>query len=222
MVKRAAVVGLGTVGIPLALMVAEAGVLVVGLERDARKVDALNRGEYPLPGKEPGITELLQSVRKTGRFEATTDPDKMRGADVFLVCVETPFDHARNEPNYAALRGAVETLATRIAKGALVVVESDDGSGDPEAQRAGLTAHPAAVQGGDDVEALLGVGEAERLGHEHLQHRAREVVLERTPVEQEPAGAGGQPHARDRLLTASRRANHLGRTDHPRTTSGVT
>lgn len=124
MAKRAVVVGLGTVGIPLALKVAEAGVRVTGLEHDARKVEALNRGEYPLPGKEPGIAELLQSVRKTGRFEATADPEKARGADFYLLCVETPFDHQRHEPDTAALRGAAEAIAPRIGHGSVVVVES--------------------------------------------------------------------------------------------------
>ena len=70
---QAAVVGMGYVGIPVALMIAEAGFDVIGLDIDERKITSLNEGKYPIEGEEPGIQEMLERSLNSGRFAASSD-----------------------------------------------------------------------------------------------------------------------------------------------------
>ncbi|MBM4237386.1 MAG: nucleotide sugar dehydrogenase, partial [Euryarchaeota archaeon] len=71
--KRIAVVGLGYVGLPLACLFAEKGHGAIGIDTDEAKVDLVNRGQSPFPGKEPGLAELLSEVVRDGRLRATSD-----------------------------------------------------------------------------------------------------------------------------------------------------
>ena len=78
-------------------------------------------------------------------------------------------------------------------------------AGDAEADRAGLAAHAAAVEGRVDVVDLFGLREPQRLLGDHLVREDREVRRERAPVHQDLAGAVAQPHAGDRFLAATGR-----------------
>lgn len=86
-VKRVGVIGLGKLGSPLAATLAAAGLEVIGVDRDASKVDAINRGEAPVD--EPGLAALLTQCGKNLR--ATTDLEAAASAcDVTFVIVPTP------------------------------------------------------------------------------------------------------------------------------------
>lgn len=118
------VLGLGYVGLPVACLFAEAGFPVVGIRRSQEKVDLINRGICPIEGKEPGLAELLRSVVAGGRFQATTDYEACREADIVLIAVETPVEAGSKKPAYTALHGALQDLAPRLRRGSMVIIES--------------------------------------------------------------------------------------------------
>src|SRR5262245_50377662 len=86
---KVAVFGLGYVGTVTAACLAANGHDVWGVDVDASKVDAIRRGRSPVV--EPGLTELVDRVRISGRLQATTSAyEALDHADVSLVCVGTP------------------------------------------------------------------------------------------------------------------------------------
>jgi UDP-N-acetyl-D-mannosaminuronic acid dehydrogenase len=120
---KIAVCGLGYVGFPLALLFAEAGFQVIGVNRSQEKVKLINRGKTPIEGKEPGLKELFKKVRKTAKFLVTTDESKYQEAEVIIVAVETPVE-ANHEPAYRALKSALTSIGRNLKLGALVIIES--------------------------------------------------------------------------------------------------
>jgi len=122
--KKIVVVGMGYVGIPVAAEFANAGFDVVGVEIIKWKVDWINKGKCPIQGNEPGLTKLLKKVVKNGKLRATKDFMECRDADAILICTETPFDLKRKEPDYSALKSAVNSVAENLEKKSLIVVES--------------------------------------------------------------------------------------------------
>jgi UDP-N-acetyl-D-glucosamine dehydrogenase len=112
------IVGLGYVGLPLAVAFAEAGEDVIGVDVDATKVAGLRAGRSHI---EDIPSESLQAV--AGRLEFTTRAVDLHGAEAILVCVPTPLNRNR-EPDLGPLLGAAQTLAGVIARGQLVVLES--------------------------------------------------------------------------------------------------
>ncbi len=121
---RVTVVGLGTVGLPVAASLAQAGHSVVGIDADPGKVDAINRGELPLQAGEPELEALVAEVVAGGGLVATRDYDRIADADAVLICVNTPVDPVSHQPDYAALRSSLEDVAAHMKKGVLVSVES--------------------------------------------------------------------------------------------------
>ncbi len=121
---KVTVVGLGTVGLPVAASLAQTGHSVVGIDIDAGKVDAINRGELPLPAGEPELEALVAGVVSEGRLLATRDYDRIADADAVLICVDTPVDPLSHQPDYTALRSSLEDMAAHMKKGVLVSVES--------------------------------------------------------------------------------------------------
>jgi len=124
MFKKIVVVGMGYVGIPVAVEFANAGFDVVGVEILKWKVDWIDEGKCPIQGNEPMLAELLEKVVKNNKLRATQDFSVCREADAILICTETPFDLKRKEPNYSALKSAVSSVAENIRKKSLIVVES--------------------------------------------------------------------------------------------------
>jgi len=120
--KRAVVgiIGQGYVGLPLALVFAEAGFTVVGFDLDSAKVDALNRGESYI--KHIGTDRVARAVRG-GKFRATTDFDELKACDAVLICVPTPLGQHR-EPDLSYVLDSAKAVAKRLRKGQLVVLES--------------------------------------------------------------------------------------------------
>lgn len=139
---RVGVIGMGYVGLPLAVTFAEAGVPVLGLDAVQSKVDQINRGESYI--EDVPNDRLLPLVEK-GLVTATSDWDRMRFVDNVIICLPTPLDDHR-EPDLSAVLGAAESLATRLRKGHLVVLESTTYPGTtrdeltPVLERSGLTA----------------------------------------------------------------------------------
>lgn len=117
---RVGIVGLGYVGLPLAVTFAEAGVSVLGLDAIQSKVDAINGGTSYI---EDVSSERLAPLVTAGLVRATTSWDELRWVDSILIALPTPLDDHR-EPDLSAVLGAAESLAQRLRPGHLVVLES--------------------------------------------------------------------------------------------------
>ena len=114
------IIGQGYVGLPLALVVAEKGFPVVGLDVDAGKIEALNAGRsfiHYIPDSR------IAAVRESGKYEATENFDRLRECDVILICVPTPLT-AQREPDLRYIRIASEQIRDCLRPGQLVVLES--------------------------------------------------------------------------------------------------
>ena len=115
---RVGVVGLGYVGLPLVVALAQAEVGVVALDSDAGKIDALLRGESYI---EDVPSSALQAV--SDRIEPTTSYAALADVDAILLCVPTPLTRNR-EPDLGALVSAATAVAGVLRAGQLVVLES--------------------------------------------------------------------------------------------------
>jgi len=115
-----AIIGAGYVGLPLARTFADAGKQVLLVDVDAARVERLNAGESYI---EDVPTEVLKPLVDAGLVTATTDYDELREADAILVALPTPLSRQR-EPDLRILVSAVESIATRLRTGHLVILES--------------------------------------------------------------------------------------------------
>jgi UDP-N-acetyl-D-glucosamine dehydrogenase len=117
---RIGIIGLGYVGLPLAVEFAKAGYDVTGFDVDESKVTALNAGtSYILDVK----TEDVADNVKAGRMRATTDMSKLGDMDVVDICVPTPLRKTK-DPDMSYVVSAAEQIAKYIHPGMLIVLES--------------------------------------------------------------------------------------------------
>jgi UDP-N-acetyl-D-glucosamine dehydrogenase len=112
------IVGLGYVGLPLAVAFAEGGDDVIALDVDPRKVEAIRRGESYI---EDIPSQALDAVKD--KIEATTRPAALADAEAILICVPTPLT-ANREPDLGPLLDAGHALAGVLRTGQLVILES--------------------------------------------------------------------------------------------------
>jgi UDP-N-acetyl-D-glucosamine dehydrogenase len=117
---RIGIIGLGYVGLPLAVEFARAGFHVVGYDVDERKTSALNKGVSYIPDVP---TEHVAEIVKAGRFHATTDSAALADVDVIDICVPTPLRKTK-DPDMTYVVQAVEATARVLKKGQLVILES--------------------------------------------------------------------------------------------------
>ncbi len=133
--KRVAVIGMGYVGIPAAVLLADAGHDVVGIQRHSQrsgwKIDWLNQGRCPIGGNEPELPEILQRVVRVGKFRATDDYSVLRDVDVVLIDVQTPTD-VDHTPRYESLEEACQQAGSHLRAGMLIIVESTVAPGTTE------------------------------------------------------------------------------------------
>ena len=113
--------GCGHVGLPLALVLADAGLHVVCSDIDEQAVALVNRGEMPFT--EPGASALLATVLAAGTLRATTDPAVVADADAVVIVIGTPIDEHLN-PDLGAVQRAVEEVAAHLIDGQLLVLRS--------------------------------------------------------------------------------------------------
>ena len=114
------VLGMGYVGLPLALAAVRAGFRVIGFDIDLERVEHLNAGRSQI--KHIPSDDVAQACA-TGRFSATADFDRLGEADGLLIAVPTPLTKQR-EPDLSYVEATAETIAPRLRRGHLVVLES--------------------------------------------------------------------------------------------------
>ncbi|GAB4245984.1 MAG: nucleotide sugar dehydrogenase [Acidobacteriota bacterium] len=117
---KVAVVGMGYVGLPLAMEVVRAGFDVLGIDVDARKVEGLNAGRSHVLDVPD---EAVRRARESGKFAAYADYEPVREADCVSICVPTPLKKTR-DPDISYVTQAVEGILPRLHPGMLVVLES--------------------------------------------------------------------------------------------------
>ena len=113
------IIGLGYVGLPLALLFTEAGFPVTGFDVDSQKVEKLSRGEsyiYRVPS-----TEIQAARRK--KFSATMNYSDIARMDAVIICVPTPLNEQR-EPDLSFITNTAEAITPHLRAGQLVVLES--------------------------------------------------------------------------------------------------
>ena len=115
-----AVIGLGYVGLPLAVEKAKAGFKTIGFDIQQKRVDMVNRGENYIGDV---VQEDLASLVKSGMFKATTDYSLIGECDFIAICVPTPLD-AYQQPNISYVKSSVQEIAKYLKKGSIVVLES--------------------------------------------------------------------------------------------------
>jgi UDP-N-acetyl-D-glucosamine dehydrogenase len=114
------VVGLGYVGLPLAVEMASAGFRVVGLEVSNEKVAEVNAGRSYIPDI---AAEDVARLRASGMLEATTDFSRVAECHAVVICVPTPLDEMK-EPDVSYMVAAAEEIAPHLVAGTLVTLES--------------------------------------------------------------------------------------------------
>lgn len=114
------VVGIGYVGLPLAVVFAEAGFVVIGVDPDEDKVATINRGEsYILDVDSARVKALVEA----GKLTASTDYADLADVDAVSICVPTPL-RKTGDPDLSFIASASQSLAPYLHKGMVVVLES--------------------------------------------------------------------------------------------------
>ncbi len=114
------IIGLGYVGLPLAVELTHAGYRVLGLDVSQRVVDGLNNGHSHVKDvPDAQLTEILGS----GRFTATTDGARLREADAISICVPTPLSKFK-DPDVSYIVAATETIKKVLRSGQAIILES--------------------------------------------------------------------------------------------------
>jgi len=117
---HAGVIGLGYVGLPLAVSMAKVGFRVTGFDVSAEKVKRLQAGEsYIIDVPQAEVAELVAS----GRLVPTTDMDQLSAVDTVNICVPTPLGKTR-DPDISYIQSALDEIAPRMHDGLLVILES--------------------------------------------------------------------------------------------------
>ena len=114
------VVGLGYVGLPLAVELARVGFRVTGIDLDDRKVQSVNRGESYIPDVS---TETLGALCRAGKLDATTDFAVVAKLDTINICVPTPLRKTK-DPDMSYIVSAVDAIAAHLHPGLLICLES--------------------------------------------------------------------------------------------------
>ena len=116
----AGVVGLGYVGLPLAVEKAKAGFITIGFDVQASKVDMVNQGQNYIGDV---VDEDLRKLVKEGILSASADFSRIQEVDFVAICVPTPLD-AHQEPDTSYVESSAKSVAQYLHRGMMVVLES--------------------------------------------------------------------------------------------------
>src|SRR5512138_2684658 len=111
---------MGYVGMPLAVVFAQAGFTVLGIDPDRRKVDTFNRGVSYI---QDVTSETMDGLRKAGKLDMTAEFSALQDVDAVSICVPTPLGKF-GDPDMSFIVSATEQLAKYVHKGMVIVLES--------------------------------------------------------------------------------------------------
>lgn len=131
--KKICVIGLGYIGLPTAALLANRGYSVVGVDINQETVNVINQGKIHII--EPDLDEVVKSTVLSGKLQAYCKP---QFADVFIICVPTPFYPTNSEipqPNLEYVISATKSIASYLKEGNIVILESTSPVGTTEIVR---------------------------------------------------------------------------------------
>ena len=143
--KKAAIIGQGYVGLPLAMRAVEVGYTVVGLEVDGERVKCLEAGESYVEDI-PNVR--LQAALGTGRYKPTAEAKALGGFDVAVITVPTPL--REGSPDLSYIEEAARTLGRYLRPGAAVVLESTTYPGTTQELLGPILEEASGLTAGDD------------------------------------------------------------------------
>src|SRR3954463_1655737 len=144
--KRIAIVGLGYVGLPLAIQFARSNASVLGLDIDEAKVTAVNTGQSYIKHIAP---KTIAEVLKVGRLSASSDFSKIAELDAVIICVPTPLNKNR-EPDISYITDTGRRIAPHLRKGMLIVLESTTYPGTTDEDLRGVLEDISGLKAGTD------------------------------------------------------------------------
>ncbi len=162
------VIGLGYVGLPLAIEFSKAGFHVTGFEIDAEKVRLIEEGVSYI---DDVPVEALAEARAAGRLQATTDFAGLTRSDVINICVPTPLTRTR-DPDVSHMAKAVDEIRKRVRSGQLVILGSTTYPG---------TTHELLVPALEETGLRLGEDFSLAFAPERIDPANREFVLNQIP-----------------------------------------
>jgi UDP-N-acetyl-D-glucosamine dehydrogenase len=140
------IVGLGYVGLPLALQFAQSGAQVLGLDTDATKVDLLNSGQSYIKHIR---ADAIKAMLADNRFKASSDFSQIKEVDAVIICVPTPLNKNR-EPDLSFIIKTGEMIAPHLSKGTLVALESTSYPGTTDEDLRRVLEKGSGLQAGKD------------------------------------------------------------------------
>ena len=120
---KVAVIGLGKIGLPLAVQIAHKGIEVIGLDINELVVKQVNSGVEPFPGEE-NLNVLLKEVVNSGKLKATSDPEIALVEATHIVVIVPVLVDSKQQPDFKSIDLATENIGRFIKKGALVSYET--------------------------------------------------------------------------------------------------
>lgn len=188
---RIGVVGMGYVGLPLAILFSGEGFQVTGFDIDEKKISTLNSGGSYIVRIEPAV---IQTMQRQG-FRATSDYQQISAMDAVIICVPTPLDEY-HQPDLSFVTGTVEAIAPHVRAGQLIVLESTTYPGTtleevlPRLERGNPEHLHVARQAGEDGIYLAYSPEREDPGNDTVErHDIPKVIGGCDPVANALAGA---------------------------------
>ena len=124
---KACFMGLGYIGLPTAIIAAQHGIDVVGVDINPKVVDTVNQGRIHIV--EPGLQELCRQVVSQGKLKASLHPET---SDIYLIVVPTPFKGTNHDPDISYVEAATRTVLPYLKEGDLFIIESTSPVGTTE------------------------------------------------------------------------------------------
>lgn len=119
---KAAVIGLGYVGLPLAIRLSQLNFDVLGVDINIEKIRKLQKGILPFAQTEPSLQDYFSKVYKKGKLAFSSSFEKLTERDLIFICVDTPI--IGKVPNYQSLTNALKSIALNLRRGSVVIIES--------------------------------------------------------------------------------------------------
>jgi UDP-N-acetyl-D-glucosamine dehydrogenase len=141
------ILGMGYVGMPLAVVFAEAGFNVLGIDPDQRKVDTFNKGISYI---QDVPTETIARLRKAGKLNMTADFAALKDMDAVSICVPTPLRQT-GDPDMSFIISATEQLAKYVHKGMVIVLESTTYPGTTRELALPMLTEKSGLKVGEDI-----------------------------------------------------------------------
>jgi UDP-N-acetyl-D-glucosamine dehydrogenase len=150
---KAAVIGLGKIGLPIAITIADAGIQVTGGDASPKVVEEVNSGRAPFPG-EPGLVEGIQRSLSSGLLRATTDnAEAAKNADIIVVIVPMYVDD-QGIPDYSILESVSRDIGSVLHAGQTVIYETTLPVGATRSRLAPILTEVSGLKAGHDFHVV--------------------------------------------------------------------